>query len=100
MARAYENSELPLAQAEADKLIQNAEYLKQDRINEANMQVAMFNAMYEQYKLNPEITRKRMFYEAIEQVMPNAKVYVDTSDGSTQKLLPIDSFTNTEVTGK
>ena len=100
VARAYENSELPLAQAEADKLIQNAEYLKQDRINEANMQVAMFNAMYEQYKLNPEITRKRMFYEAIEQVMPNAKVYVDTSDGSTQKLLPIDSFTNTEVTGK
>ena len=99
VARAYENSELPLAQAEADKLIQNAEYLKQDRINEANMQVAMFNAMYEQYKLNPEITRKRMFYEAIEQVMPNAKVYVDTSDGSTQKLLPIDSF-NTEVVGK
>ena len=99
VARAYENSELPLAQAEADKLIQNAEYLKQDRINEANMQVAMFNAMYEQYKLNPEITRKRMFYETIEQVMPNAKVYVDTSDGSTQKLLPIDSF-NTEVTGK
>ena len=99
VARAYENSELPLAQAEADKLIQNAEYLKQDRINEANMQVAMFNAMYEQYKLNPEITRKRMFYEAIEQVMPNAKVYIDTSDGSTQKLLPIDSF-NTEVTGK
>lgn len=39
VARAYENSELPLAQAEADKLIQNAEYLKQDRINEANMQV-------------------------------------------------------------
>ena len=99
VARAYENSELPLAQAEADKLIQNAEYLKQDRINEANMQVAMFNAMYEQYKLNPEITRKRMFYEAIEQVMPNAKVYIDASDGSTQKLLPIDSF-NTEVTGK
>lgn len=99
VARAYENSELPLAQAEADKLIQNAEYLKQDRINEANMQVAMFNAMYEQYKLNPEITRKRMFYEAIEQIMPNAKVYIDASDGSTQKLLPIDSF-NTEVTGK
>lgn len=102
VARAYENSELPLAQAEADKLIQNAEYLKQNRINEANMQVAMFNAMYEQYKLNPEITRKRMFYEAVEQVMPNAKVYIDTSDGSTQKLLPIDSFSanSAEVNGK
>ena len=32
-AKAYENSELPKAQAEADKLIQNAEYLKQNRLN-------------------------------------------------------------------
>lgn len=92
VALAYENAQIPLAQAEADKLVQNAEFLKQDRINEANMQVAMFNAMYEQYKLNPEITRKRMFFEAVEKVLPGAKIYIDTSDGSTQKLLPVDSF--------
>lgn len=98
VALAYENSELPLAQAEADKLIQNAEFLKQDRVNEANMQVAMFNAMYEQYKLNPGITRQRMFFEAVEKVLPGAKVYVDTSeDGNTQKLLPIDSFNAKEA---
>ncbi len=92
VALAYENAQIPLAQAEADKLVQNAEFLKQDRINEANMQVAMFNAMYEQYKLNPEITKKRMFFEAVEKVLPGAKIYIDTSDGSTQKLLPVDSF--------
>lgn len=93
VALAYENSEIPLAQAQADKLIQNAEFLKQDRINEATMQVAMFNAMYEQYRLNPKITKNRMFFEAIEKVLPEAKVYIDTSsDSSTQKLLPIDSF--------
>lgn len=93
VAQAYENAQLPLAQAEADKLIQNAEYLKQDRINEANMQTAMFNAMYEQYKLNPDITKERMFFEAVEKVLPGAKVYIDASDGgSTQKLLPLGSF--------
>ena len=98
VALAYQNSELPLAQAEADKLIQNAEYLKQDRINQANIQVAMFNAMYDQYKLNPDITKKRMFYEALEKVLPEAKVYIDTSeDGSTQKLLPIESFVTEEA---
>ncbi len=98
VALAYQNSELPLAQAEADKLIQNAEYLKQDRINQANIQVAMFNAMYDQYKLNPDITKKRMFYEALEKVLPEAKVYIDTSeDGSTQKLLPIESFVKEEA---
>lgn len=93
IALAYENSQIPLAQAEADKLIQNAEFLKQDRINEANMQVAMFNAMYEQYKLNPQITKNRMFFEAVEKVLPGSKILVDTAeDSSTQKLLPIDSF--------
>lgn len=98
VALAYQNSELPLAQAEADKLTQNAEYLKQDRINQANIQVAMFNAMYDQYKLNPDITKKRMFYEALEKVLPEAKVYIDTSeDGSTQKLLPIESFVTEEA---
>lgn len=100
VAEAYENAQLPLAQAEADKLIQNAEYLKQDRINEANMQTAMFNAMYEQYKLNPEITRERMFFEAVEKVLPGAKVYVDaSSDSSTQKLLPLDSFGSNATSG-
>lgn len=93
VAQAYKNSEIPLAEAEADKLIRNAEYLKADRINEANMQVAMFNAMYEQYRLNPGITKERMYFEAIEKVLPGAKVYIDTSDSSsTQKLLPLESF--------
>lgn len=58
----------------------------------------MFNAMYDQYKLNPDITKKRMFYEALEKVLPEAKVYIDTSeDGSTQKLLPIESFVTEEA---
>ncbi|NLM62245.1 MAG: FtsH protease activity modulator HflK [Clostridiales bacterium] len=91
-ARAYANAELPKAQAEADKLIQNAEYLKQNRINEAKQQVAMFEAMYREYALNPDITRSRMYYEAITDVLPGVKLYIDASEGGTQKLLPIESF--------
>ena len=59
-AKAYQNAQLPQAEATADQLIQNAEYLKQKRINEAKEQVAMFTAMYEQYSINPEITRSRI----------------------------------------
>lgn len=101
VAQAYMNAQLPLAQAEADKLLQNAEYLKQDRINEANMQVAMFNAMFTQYQRDPEITVKRMYYEALEKVLPGVKVFIDASDGGTQKLLPVESFLgeNTEDGG-
>ena len=90
-ATAYKNAQLPNAQAQADKLLQNAEYLKQKRINEAREAVAMFNAMYEQYALNPEITRSRMYYEAISAILPGVKVYINTGDGqNVDMLLPLD----------
>ena len=92
-AKAYQNAQLPDAQAQADKLLQNAEYLRQKRINEANQQVAMFNAMYAEYARNPEITRSRMYYETISQVLPGVKLYVNTGDGSsTNMLLPLESL--------
>ena len=93
-AKAYQNAQLPNAQAEADKLIQNAEYLKQRRINEATEQVAMFTAMYEEYSRNPGITKSRMYYEAIQQILPGVKVYLDTtgSEGNVDMMLPLESF--------
>ncbi len=94
-AKAYQNAQLPEAQAQADKLIQNAEYLKQKRINEAVEQVAMFEAMYEEYAQNPGITRSRMYYEAISEVLPDVKLYINSGSGSTsdvQMLLPLESL--------
>ena len=92
-ARAYQNAKLPDAQAQADKLIQNAQYLKQARINQGIEQVAMFVAMYEEYKLNPEITRSRMYYETISEVLPGVKLYINTGDGSdVDMLLPLESI--------
>ena len=95
-AKAYQNAQLPQAQAQADKLIQNAEYLKQKRINEAHEQVAMFTAMYEEYARNPEITRSRMYYEAIQEILPDVKLYINTSAGgdNVQMLLPLESLVN------
>ena len=98
-AKAYQNAKLPEAQAQADKLIQNAEYLKQKRINEAKEQVAMFTAMYEEYAKNPEITRSRMYYEAISQILPDVKLFINTSKtGDVQMLLPLESLVDAEPT--
>ena len=92
-AKAYQNAQLPKAQAEADKKIQNAAYLKQKRINEAVQQVAMFEAMYAEYAQNPGITRSRMYYETISQVLPGVKLYINSGDGSNvQTLLPLESL--------
>ena len=93
-AKAYQNAQLPEAQAKADKLLQNAEYLRQKRINEATQQVAMFTAMYTEYAQNPEITRSRMYYEAISQILPGVKLYVNTGSGTNvDMLLPLESLT-------
>ena len=93
-ANAYKEQQLPVAKASADQSIQNADYLKQNRINEAKKQVAMFEAMYAQYAFNPLITRERMYYEAMEQLLPGIRVYVDTTENETSMLLPLDDFTS------
>ena len=93
-ALAYQNAQLPKAQAQADELLRNAEYLKQKRINEATEHVAMFNAMYKEYSQNPDITKSRMYYEAVSETLPGVKVFIDTSGNGSQveKVLPLESF--------
>ena len=89
-AKKYQSEELPKAEAAADKILQDAEAAKQARIAEAEGQVARFNEMYEQYKLQPYITKKRLFYETMEELLPDLKVII--TDGNTQQMLPLDSF--------
>ena len=91
-ANKYRNEQLPLAQAQADNITQNAEAQKTARINEANGQVARFNAMYEEYVKNPNITRQRMFYEAMEEVLPDLKVIIESPSGDMQMFYPVESF--------
>ena len=92
-ANKYRNEKIPDAQAKADKIVKDAEAYKADRINEATGQVARFNSMYEEYIKNPTITKKRMFYETMEKVLPGLKLIIDTSDG-VQKILPLESFSS------
>ncbi|MBO6111556.1 MAG: FtsH protease activity modulator HflK [Lachnospiraceae bacterium] len=87
----YQNKKLPAAEADADKIIQEAKADKEARIAEAEGQVARFNETYEQYKKYPLITKKRMFYETMEDILPELKVVV--TDGATQTMLPLDDFT-------
>ena len=91
-ANKYRNEQLPLAQAQADGVIKDAEATKTQRINEATAQVARFNAMYEEYIKNPTITRERMFYEAMEEILPDLKVIIESPNGDIETIFPIESF--------
>ncbi len=93
-AKAYENAQMPNAEAKVYQIQQNALFLKQKRINEAEETVAMFEAMYNEYQQNPGITRSRMYYEAISQVLPGVRVYINTGAGEQiDLLLPLDQIT-------
>lgn len=90
-ANKYRNEKLPEAEAKADQIIQDAEAEKQVRINEAEAEVARFNAMYEEYEKNPTVTKQRMFFETMEDVLPDMKIIIDNGSGM-QKILPVESF--------
>ena len=86
-ANQYRNEQIPAAEAKADKIIQEAEAKKTARINEANGQVARFNSEYAEYTKYPLITRQRMFYEAMENILPNVKIIINNDeDGTTQRM--------------
>lgn len=102
-ANKYRNEQIPNAEAEADKILQDAEASKQERINEANGQAARFNSMYQEYAKYPEVTKKRMFYEAMENILPDVKVVIQSKDGNMSTVLPLDSFVsedNDNTSGK
>lgn len=91
-AKKYRNETLPEASAKADQIIQDAEAGKQARINEATAQVVRFNEMYEEYTKNPLITKQRMFYETMEEVLPGVKLIIDNGSGDLNKTLYLDEL--------
>lgn len=90
VAKKYQSEQIPLAEAQADQILQKAEAVKQSRIAEAQGQAARFNNIYAEYQAYPLITRQRLFYEAMESTLPGVKVVI--TDGRTQQLLPIEKF--------
>ena len=89
-ANKYRSEQVPAAEAEVDLILKEAESAKEARINEAEGQAARFNAMFEEFKKYPLITKQRMFYEAMEDILPDLNVIIDNSETGTQKILPLE----------
>ena len=97
-ANKYRNEQIPAAEAEVDKVLKEAESTKEARINEAQGQASRFNEIYNEYKKYPLITKQRMFYEAMEELLPDLKVIIDGSEAGTEKILPIEPLISTGTT--
>tara|TARA_B100001123_G_C15226007_1_gene993161 strand:- start:896 stop:1561 length:666 start_codon:yes stop_codon:yes gene_type:complete len=102
LADAYEESVLPTARGEAAKLIEIAEADKTERINLATGQAERFKAILSEYLKAPDITRQRLYLDAMEDILPNVTKYivdpgtnvVVVTDGAGTNVLPVT--TNTE----
>lgn len=64
---------IPKAKGEAEKLIKEAEGYALDKINRAKGEAERFNLVLAEYKKSPDITRKRLYLEAMEEILPKAK---------------------------
>ena len=70
------NEQIPRTRGEADRLIQVAEGYATERKNRAAGDVARFNAVFDEYRRSPEVTRQRLYYEMIEDVFKDDKATV------------------------
>ena len=96
-ANKYRNEQLPEAEARIDQILKDAQAQKEARINEAEGQVARFNSIYEEYSKNPLITKQRMFYETMEEILPELEVILDSTDTGVQKILPLDPIISSQT---
>ena len=97
-ANKYRNEKIPEASAKADQITQDAEAARQERVNEGIAQAARFNEMYAEYQKNPVLTRQRMFYEAMEEVLPGVKLIIDDGSGDLNKTLYLDELQLEDIT--
>lgn len=91
-ATAYSRQVEPQARGRAERMLQEAEAYKRRVVLEAEGEVARFKALLPEYEAAPQVTRERLYLEAMEQVFSSTtKVMVD-SDGGSMFYLPLDKI--------
>ena len=93
-ANAYAEAILPQARGEAQKQIEEANAYRDQVIAQAEGEAERFNKLLAEYQLAPEVTRDRLYIDALEQVLSeSSKVMVDVEGGNNMMYLPLDKLT-------
>ena len=93
-ARRDYNRVIPLAEGEKDQRIREADGYRLKRINEAEGDAARFNALFEEYSKAPEVTRRRIYIETLQVVLPDIRSTIIVDEQS-QGILPLTPFGRT-----
>ena len=98
LAQAYEADQLPRAEGEAARITEAAEGFRQGRIALATGEAEGFKILVESYLLSKDVTRQRLYLEAMEEILPGTTKFVVTGD-LTDGILPFLPLTSTGATG-
>jgi modulator of FtsH protease HflK len=99
-AEAYTNGIIPVAQGSASRLLQEAQAYKAQVTALAEGQASRFTQQQAAYAQAPDVTRRRMYIETIEDVLARAhKVLIDTHAGGNMIYLPIDKLLDKMTSG-
>ena len=99
-ATAYSNGIIPQARGEARRITEEGKGYKQDKISRASGQAQRFDLLYKEYLAAPAITRKRLYLEAMEEVLANSnKILIDVSKGNNLLYLPLDRLLTSAAAG-
>jgi membrane protease subunit HflK len=87
-ARSEYNKVIPRARGQAEETIQRAEGYATERVNNALGESARFTALYEEYVKAPEVTKRRIYLETLEEIFPAAGHKIITDENG-KNLIPL-----------
>lgn len=94
-AEAYRNEIIPLARGKAKQMIEQAIAYKVKLINSAEGEASRFSQLFNEYKKAPDVTKERLYIEAVESVLSNSsKIMIDVDGGNNLMYLPLDQLIN------
>lgn len=97
LADAYRESQLPLARGDAARLTEAAQAFRETRVAQATGQADRFLAVLQEYRKAPDVTRQRLYLEAMEEILPGVTKFIVDADngGNLLQLLPLNEAGNT-----
>lgn len=94
-AERYANAVVPEAEGRAARIVEEANGYREQVVSKAEGEAERFNRLYTEYQKSPDVTRERLYIDAIETVMGNSsKVLVDVEGGNNMLFLPLDKIVN------
>jgi membrane protease subunit HflK len=92
-AQAYSNGIIPEARGQAQRLREEAEAYRSQVVSKSEGEAERFTKLLTEYRKAPEVTRERLYLDAVEEVMTQStKILLDTEGGNNMLYLPLDKI--------